>query len=300
MIKITEELSSVDYHGGEGYSSSQLKDLLEDPEYFYRKYIAKEIERQESPAFDVGTYFHTALLEPHKLNQECAVFQGIRRGKEWDEFKEKNKGKAIVTKSEWEQADTLIKAVQNSPVAMTRLSRGKPEVSAFVTLTVVGSDIYSKDRKEALGKYGFERVKSVPTKGTDIILKVRADLFHEDFILDLKSTTGNCKSVYQMRTKISSYQYDLSAALYLDIFSLATGKKIDDFIWTFASKDYFNSKSYVATPEMIQVGRAKYKKAILSLADGIENNWQFEDSLGMLSPQPYELEWIKPSDAELL
>ena len=63
--------------------------MLEDPEKFYKEYITKEIPRKEVSAFDVGTYFHTAILEPHLLEKECAVYPGaVRRGKEWDAFKE--------------------------------------------------------------------------------------------------------------------------------------------------------------------------------------------------------------------
>jgi PDDEXK-like domain of unknown function (DUF3799) len=294
-------MSSTDYHSHPNtFSSSQLKDLIEDPEYFYRKYIKKDIERLELPAFDVGSYFHTAILEPEKLTLDCAVFEGIRRGEKWEKFKEDNKGKAIITSNEKAQADGLIEAVRNSPVAMRRITKGQAEVSAFIDLLIVGNDIYCPDPAGLLGRFGFESVSKVPKKGTKVTIKVRADLLAEDFILDLKSTTGNAKSEYDMRSKISNYHYDLSAALYLDMFSLATEKRIDDFIWTFASKDMFNCKNYLASPEMIMVGRAKYRKALLNLAEGLESEWQFEDSMGILKPNPYELEWIKPSDAELL
>jgi hypothetical protein len=294
------DLSSNDYHNEKGsFSSSQLKDLIEDPEYFYRKHIKKEIEREQIPAFDIGTYFHTALLEPEKLTLECAVFEGVRRGKDWDKFKEDNAGKAIITKTEFDQAQGLINAVKNSPIASGRLGRGRPEVSCFVELLICGSSIYSTELGAELTLSGWQKAK-VPKKGISIVVKVRADLLGDDFILDLKSTTGNTKSAFQMRQKISSYQYDLSAALYIDMFNVYVEKTISDFIWVFSSKDYFNSKSYVGSGTMIQIGRAKYMKALLSLAEGIETDWQFEDSLGILEPQPYELEWIKPKDGDLL
>lgn len=299
---IVKDMSSSDYHGLAGtFSSSQLKDLLEDPEYFHRKYIKKEIEKLEIPAFDIGTYFHTALLEPEKLKLECAVYEGVRRGKDWEAFKEANANKAIITKTELDQANGLINAVQNSPVAMRRLTKGQPEVSAFVNLRIAESGvIYCHDLEKSVTVTGGFKKEKAPKKGTDITIKVRADLIADDFILDLKSTNGNTKSKYQMRTKVSSYNYDLSAALYLDMFSLVGERVISDFIWVFASKDYFNSKSYVASADMIQIGRAKYFKALFTLAECLENDWQFEDSLGILEPQPFEREWIKPSDGDLL
>lgn len=299
---LIEDMPSDDYHSISGtFSSSQLKDLLDDPEYFYRKHITKEVERETSPAFDVGSYFHTGVLEPHKLKQECAVYGGIRRGKEWDKFKEDNVGKVIITKTEEDVAKGLIKSVQNSPIAMGRIKRGKPEVSAFVELAIVDGTIFETSRNVFLGKYGWEQSKKkIPKDSIKLIIKARADLLATDFILDLKSTTGNAKSEYTMKKKISDYNYDLSASLYLDIFSIKADRKIQDFIWTFASKDYYNSKSYLASADNILVGRAKWRKAILALAEGVSCDWQFEDSLGILSPQQFELEYIKTKAEDLL
>jgi len=301
MNKLIYDLSSADYHThGGSFSSSQLKDILDDPEFFYRKYITKEIEKESIPAFDIGTYFHTAILEPEKLDSECCVYDGKRIGKAWDEFKEKNKSKAIITANEHATAMTLVNAVKSSTIAMGRIGRGRPEVSAFLDVLVTGSDVFTSDSKWVLGKYGWDKAKEKPKKAVELKLKVRADLLgHEKFILDLKSTSGNAKSEFLMKKKISDYNYDLSAALYLDIFTIASGELYDQFIWTFASKDFGNSKSYVASQTNIQVGRAKWKKAVLNLADCIKNDWKFEDSLGVLEPQHYELEILKHTE-ELL
>lgn len=295
----SEELSSEQYHGLSGtYSSSQLKDC-DDPEYFHKKYILKEIEKVHIPAFDVGTFFHTSLLEPDKLHLDCAVFTGIRRGKAWDDFQATHAGKAIITDTEYKVALGLVKAVQESPVSMGRLKRGDPEVSAFIKLRVVGSFVYAITWGKKLDKYGWVDAK-VPAKGTDIWVKVRADLLGEDFILDLKSTTGNCKDANTLRKKVADLQYDLSASLYLDIFSAARQRIMSNFIWTFSSKDYFNARSYLASQDMILIGRAKWKKAVIALAEGIENNWVFQDSMGILNPPAYEYEIIRERPEDLL
>jgi hypothetical protein len=299
---IVRDMSSDSYHGLEGtYSSSQLKDLLDDPEYFHKKYIAKSIQRENLAAFDIGTYFHTAILEPHKLKDECAIFSGIRRGASWDKFREENSGKAIITESEMSQALSLINAVKSSPIAMNRIKRGEPEVSSFIELAVQNGTIFAPEYKKQLGPFGWETTKSKITKDAiKLIIKVRADLLGSDFVLDLKSTNGNTKSSLLMRRKISDFQYDLSAALYLDIFSLTTGNLIKEFVWVFASKDMGNCKSYLASEDNIRVGRAKWKKAILTLAGCISSQWRFDDSMGVLEPMPYELEHLKLRAEDIL
>lgn len=301
-FKIVKDLSSQDYHGAQGsFSSSQIKDALEDIEYFHKKHILKEIPRPESPAFDIGTYFHTAILEPHKLNEDCVVFSGIRRGKAWDDFKEANKGKAIITQAEFSQAQALVEAVKNSPVAINRINRGEPEVSGFLEIKILGNAIQAGDM--VLTPNGWEPggLKFPENKVQKMLIKVRADCLGDDFILDLKSTTGNCRNEWLVKQSITKYHYDLSAALYLDIFSILMNRPMKDFIWTFASKDCFISKSYLASQENIKVGRAKWKKAVLNIANGIANNWTFPDTLSILGPQSFEAsEYLKERSEDLL
>ena len=119
------------------------------------------------------------------------------------------------------------------------------------------------------------------------------------YILDLKTTTGNTKSKKSMRAKISHYDYDLSCSLYLDMFSLVL-EDLKDFIWTFTSKDFNNAKSWKASPRNIKVGRAKWMKGIQELAKNMRNGWKFEDTMGVLEPETYQLEWLESSAEEIL
>lgn len=302
--KLIFDMPNPEYHGAEGtFSSSQLKTMLEDPEIFYKKYVTKEIARESLPAFDVGTYFHTAVLEPEKLEEECAVFEGgIRRGKEWDNFKANAGSRAIITKSEKETADKLVSAIKDSPICMKFLESSKPEVSTFAEIYVFDNEVYAIKDDGALNLVSVGWVPSLDIDidalkefGTKIILKTRADALgvESGVISDLKSTTGNAKNAYEMQSKVSSYQYDLSAALYLDIFSLASDEGYHTFVWLFASKDMGNAKAYRATDRNIMVGRAKWRKAVIDLAYYINNDWTFTDSLGEIGPSVYSLEWLE-------
>lgn len=299
------DMTSVEYHSTKNtYSSSQLKDFMEDDEdVFIKKHVTKEIEREESGAFDIGNCFHTMVLEPDKIRTDCAVYKGkVRRGLEWEKFKLSHQGKVIVTESQMEVAERIAEAVKNSPVAMDYINRSKPEVSVFVELTVLSGDVFSRKYKKVLGRNGWENTDNLPPKGKgiDLVVKVRADALGDDFVLDLKSTTGNARSLVVAQEKIKYYTYDLSASLYLDIFNLPLNGKIKKFIWTFASKDCFNSRSYEANEEMIQVGRAKWKKTILALAMVKKNNWESTDSMGSIGPSYGDLWYLKEKDTDLL
>ncbi len=302
---IIADMSSHSYHQEmAGYSSSQFKDALEDEELFIAKYIKKTVERQETDAFDVGTYFHTGVLEPHKAKLECAVYPGkMRRGKDYEKFKKKNAGKAIVTKAQQEQALGLVRAVKDSPIAQEYLD-GEAEVSLFVELYVYDGVIYAPQFKVYMtpsGWVGFDYayIKDLKKKGFRVVVKVRADMKGDTYISDLKSTSGNARSNKSMRGKISDYHYDLSAALYMDLFSLMN-RKITKFVWIFASKDFYNSRCYVASETNIRVGRAKWMKALKRIANCAANNWETVDFLDVLEPLPHELEHLKEKDTDLL
>ena len=294
------DIPNSEYHGVEGtFSSSQLKDILDDPEIFYRKHVSKEIERTSSANFDVGTYYHTAVLEPDKIQEDCVVFEGIRRGKKWEQFKEDHADKAIITKSEFATASAIIEATKNSEVAMGYIEQGQPEVSAFIELVVDGPDIYCEGK--LLTDLGWRKTPQKPSKSAvTLVVKCRADCLGDDFILDLKSTTGNAKSSHKVRQTISHWSYDLSAAFYLDVFSAVAGKDINTFIWTFASKDLGNCKSWVASKETIAIGRAKWTKAVSLIAHYQKNGWTFYDTLDEVTPQYFEKEWLEKSEEDML
>lgn len=293
------------------YSSSQLKTMLDDPETFYKKYITEELEGMASiPAFDIGTYYHTSILEPHLLDAECAVYTGkVRRGKEWEAFKLLHPNKAIITTKELELAKNLVNATNESPVAMSILEGGKAELSLGIEIVIKDGGIYLITDINASYKLylreGWKHFSNSPIEGGyRLRLKVRADKINEEDgnLIDLKSTTGNAKDVFKTRGKISNYSYDLSAAMYLDLFNahylkIASKVKLNSFWWIFASKDYANCKSYWAdnTDDLILVGRAKWMKAVILIAKYQEMDWEIPDEPELLTPLSYEKEWIEDS-----
>lgn len=272
----SDELTNRQYHEVQGwYSSSQFKEALNDIQTFHKLYITGEIEKTVSPqtqaAFDVGTYYHTAVLEPENLAKECAVWDGIRKGKLYEEFLEKNKGKVVITAKDFEKANALITATKKDAATVGLIDEGNPELSAF-------------------SKIGSLKVK------------VRADFINMEkgYIVDLKSTTGNVRDKRSILNKIDSLDYDLSAALYIDTFNAALKRKaIKDFYWSFASKDQVSCQVYRATPEMLEIGRRKYRKALEEIAKAKANKWVFKSEVLDLDPLPWTKElWLENKKEE--
>lgn len=76
-------------------------------------------------AMRLGTACHVAMLEPHRLPLEIAVWEGGRRaGKEWEAFREMNARKTIVTAEQYATALAMGEAVRRHPVAGPILGNG--------------------------------------------------------------------------------------------------------------------------------------------------------------------------------
>jgi len=232
--------SNSEYHADRTYiSSSGLKKILYDPQAYYRAYVLNEPQKHRT-AFDVGTYVHTAILEPHLLEEECVVYDGVRRGARWEEFKELHKGKAIVNTTEKANIDLWIEAYNKDEIATNLVKDGQAELTVCTEL-----------------------------EGCDV--KVRCDYYHDNYILDVKTT-----SAYLSEGNITdvcfAFDYDLSAALYLDAFNKEMGTNIERFIFLFIGKSDGKIKVMEASKEFLDNGRKKYSRAIEKLKLARETN----------------------------
>ena len=250
-----------DYHKDNGFvSSSALKLILEDPIRYKAKYIDKTLKQESKEVFDIGNAFHTYFLEPDKFNKEYCKYEGHRRGANWEKFLSKNEGKTILGNKGWLEVQTCIASTKLHPDHKILLE-GDSEISFYTKL------------------HGRR-------------VKVRFDKLNMPygFGMDLKSTTGlllGNKGTYKCLQTIAGLDYDLSAALYLDVANnilekVAKIKKIDfipitKWYWIFSSKDYKSCKILQASDAMLQNGRKKYMLALGLLDKYEKSNWETED-----------------------
>jgi len=275
-----------EYHQDDGfYSSSQLKVMLNDPILFHKKYILKKIPKEEKDCYDVGNAFHTKILEPKLYDKEYTNFTGkMKRGKDWDAFKEKNKGKIILGNKQQLEVENLVEAIGENKDALGLLKGGKSEVSIYVEM--LGVKI----------KVRFDKLN----------LEGNAFSGGVSFGADPKSTTGlliGRAGTYKCKQTIAMMDYDLSAALYMDAANLLLAKiakmkgiefkPIKKWYWIFASKDFPSCKVLEASPAMLENGRKKYKLAIEALKECQKSNWE-------LKSLEEGIEVIDPIDSDLL
>ena len=248
-LGINKDITNEDYHQDRNFeSSSSLKLFLKDSREYYKKYILGEREESKfKSAFDFGSYIHSLILEPDKTDEEFIVFDGLtRRGKAWTEFKEANQNKIIMTKSQDLMANGLVNAYNEHKETDGLIQDGQAEHTLCVNL-----------------------------EGMDI--KVRTDYIKNGMIIDLKTTSDPVDKFSAAKT-IIRFDYDLSAALYVDAFNKYTNKE-HDFIFVFLNKQNNEVSVLKASNNLLENGRRKYKAAIKGLLNAKKTGIYYKEGI---------------------
>jgi hypothetical protein len=179
-------IKNEDYHKGPGLSSSDIKELIKSPAHFQ---AYKATPNEPTPQMIRGTLIHNLILEPEKFTETFVVGDfKIRRGKEYDNLVLNNPDKTIITREEYESAMLCVEA----------FSREQNVNSELKHLTEKGHRELSFYWNDPL---------------TGILCKVRPDILHTDFIVDIKTSRDGSFDAFQKF--IVDYKYFISAPFYL-------------------------------------------------------------------------------------
>ena len=177
-LKALEDDSN--YYGdfGKKYlSNSDISTLLTNP-------LALGQKMANRPAFLVGGYFHTAILEPDKLKNFKIVEATTRNTKA---YKEISDGEMCLLKHEVDQIELMTEKMLNNEVCRDLIRSGNVE---------------------------YERPEITELEGQ--MWKGKADIVNHDekLIIDLKTTADITKFKYSA----SKYNYDSQAYIYSKLF----------------------------------------------------------------------------------
>ena len=170
----------TNYYGdfGKKYlSNSDISTLLTNP-------LALGQKMANRPAFLVGGYFHTAILEPDKLKNFKIVEATTRNTKA---YKEISDGEMCLLKHEVDQIEVMTEKMLNNEVCRDLIRSGNVE---------------------------YERPGITELEGQ--LWKGKADIVNHDekLIIDLKTTADITKFKYSA----SKYNYDSQAYIYSKLF----------------------------------------------------------------------------------
>lgn len=246
------EIDGESYHADREYvSSSGLKLLLSDPRTFYKKYVKGEEDSSlKADHLGFGSYVHSLILEPHLTDAEFGVYDGVKRGKNWEQWQDDNPGKIAVSPSQRQQAYYMVEEFNKNVYAKELICNGEAEKTLCVEINGVK-------------------------------VKVRADYLQGTNIIDLK-TTGYGTSLEEVQSSTMKWQYDLSAALYTDAFTQYTGEK-HDFYFVYLSKKYNSCEVFKASEQLLENGRKKYLEAIETLKKNRESGLWYNKGIQELT-----------------
>lgn len=225
------DMSNKEYHSIDGLSSTQFADL----DLSVAIYDNRHMFKYECEAFTIGTLNHTALLEPHLLDNYIETTTKTLDSVATEKIKAQNPDKEVV------------------PLGSIALAKERAEK---VNL------IYGKYLEKSLKEVSF----IVFDEALGLYRKCRADLWlpNHGLILDYKTSKEHGPELFR-KNSISQYNYDLQSAWYIDTINMVIDKfnlsypKISEFGWII-SPNYAPYKPFggVAMPDVIEKGRAKY------------------------------------------
>ncbi len=244
------DISNEQYHAASGISRSKLMLLDKSPYHFwYETLSGRAVKSQATPAMNVGSAFHTLLLEPAKFDTEFAVPPNMdRRTKEgkaiYEEFSIISEGKIILTADQFAKVGKMVELVSKHEIVTTLLDEAVFEQSIFWT-----------------------------DQETGLQFKARPDIWSSKMVVDLKTTKD--ASAYSFTRSALNYGYYLQAGMAYEACK-AIGKPFEMFVILVCEKEEPHVPAvYMMDEVALQFGIDQfntYKKRLKACFDA--NKWE--------------------------
>ena len=202
-------------YGKQFLSNSDIQTLLKNPKNLHAA-------RPDNPAFIVGSYFHTAILEPHKLRSFRIIDSSTRNTKK---YKEMSGGEMCLLQHE---ADNVEK----------------------MTETILSNDMCKDLIMPLLGDVVYEEPAVKKIFGN--MWKGKADIINheEGLVIDLKTTSD----LDAFRWSAMKYNYDSQAYIYSTLFDY-------EMVFIAIDKNTHQVGLFDCSPNFYKSGEDKVRKA---------------------------------------
>jgi len=221
--KIIEKLKQDEhYYGDYGkqfLSNSDIHILLKNPR------LLRE-DKPKSTAMVIGGYFHTAILEPDKLEQFKIIKSTTRNTKQ---YKEMSGGEICLLQHEVDKIELMREAIMDNKICRELIN---------------GPDPYSD------GTIEYEIPGVTEIHGN--MWKGKADIVNHDekLIIDLKTTSD----IEKFRWSASKFNYDSQAYIYSNLFGY-------EMLFMVIDKETLQIGLFDCSPDFYSSGEDKVRKA---------------------------------------
>jgi hypothetical protein len=196
-----QDISDQEYHADEKFlSASMIKTYAESPSRYLMQYVHGIDPIERSGAILIGSAVHQALAESSN-EDSYVVYSGVRRGKQFEEFKRAAGDRIILNRAEEDIVNNCLDAVSENEIHQTLLENAT-----------------SVEREMA---YVWE------CADTEAMCKFKFDLFlSRRYLIDYKTISQfSERSIYRA---IADRRYDLQAAHYIaGAYEMTIGGEID-------------------------------------------------------------------------
>ena len=219
MKEIYDKLREDEHYygdfGKQFLSNSDISVLLKNPKDLHKP-------KPSNPALLVGGYFHTAILEPDKLNRFKIVEATTRNTKAYKEISE---GEICLLQHEVDKIQLMTEAIQNNDVCRELI-------------------------KPILGEVDYEEPRVQKIHGQ--MWKGKADVINheEKLVIDLK-TTGD---IDRFQWSANKFNYDSQAFIYSTLFGY-------EMLFIVIDKETHQIGLFDCSPDFYARGEDKVRKA---------------------------------------
>jgi len=239
------------YHSNPAVGHSGLVRIMRSPAHF-REFVMNP--PVPTPAMELGTAAHAAILEPDNFARDYAVAPKFdRRTKDGkaaaETWEAENAGKTPLTAEQMAAIQQMVASVRGHAGAAMLLSNGLAEMSGFWVDQETG--IECKCRPDWM-----------------VTMEDRPDWITA--IVDVKTCTD--ASAEGFSRQIATLGYDVQAAFYQDGIKAITGRTIPFYFIAVEKDAPYAVAAYRASDEVIEVGRSKYRAALQLLKWCREND----------------------------
>ena len=213
-----------DYYGDFGkqfLSNSDIYHLLNNPLKFHQP-------SDPSPAFLVGGYFHTAILEPDKIEKYKVVKSTTRNTKQ---YKEISGGELCLLQHEVDNIELMREVLMDNDICKDLIEGSKLPIS------------------KARVEYEIPMIEEIE----GIMWKGKADIINHDekLVIDLK-TTGD---IDKFRWSANKFNYDSQAYIYSQLFGY-------EMLFIVIDKTTHQLGLFDCSPQFYENGLDKVRKAV--------------------------------------
>ena len=252
-----KDLSSSEYHDDKtSYSRSTIMEFAKSPFHYWSKYLnpsAPSPKRKKE--WDLGTAFHTMILEPEKFNSQFApkppkvLLKDVGRPA-YEEYKKcvedlETTNRIVISDEDYLDLVGMQRSLESNSQAMELIAGCAVEQSYFWV-----------------------------DEETDLRVKARPDLIDEMCYIDLKTISDASERAYQ--NEMVRYGYHVQAAIVRDAIRVIENREIKLFFNICVEKSYpYCVVIYMIDLEAVDYGEQFYKQKLSDISSCIAHNrWE--------------------------